>query len=800
MFFRITPKRVMALAAIFAALCLLSVVFALTISVHEPLSATDLHLDPRSSGVLEDGRIAGMLRFHDPRLSESFNGVELDLRRSGNSAVSARYRWGDESSREIELRGPTLIPAPSSTGLSTAGFELTVQPLVNRTPAQVHSLRIKRSFPIAVPSLKFAALAAGALLLLVMFAALCAYEPLTHGIAVTPVVLTYFSASMVLVISPTPDWSYLMWFFVLGILLLAGYGIKHLLQIKALAPPYEPPRNERLRDRPAMLCGLLLIVTAAALLRALGITFGLPNFYVPSEAWYSSEATAMLSRRSILPASYGPSSSTLYLACLVAMVFDPIFGGVSDPVSICILTRCVVLLLGVLSVVLVFAIGRRMFGIEAGLLAAMLLAVAPLHVTCSRYLQPEVPFVFVVLLATFACLRALTDKSWQWFLLSAVCAGLALSFSWQALPLLPLVFAPPLIAFAAALPARYSRDDSNFRWYLLSWNPGEHIIPMFRRAIPGLGLLIMSALLSMPFILSDFADFSAALGAKSSAWFASLGRLWSPASDFLMYHFSTSLWDALSIPPAVLAILGCGWLMARRRLEDIALIYLVLLTYLIAEFSLPRDPIFPDEKFLVCVPFLALAFGAAGSALYRWFLSLPSKRWTIPKRLRTEVIEAVPHSWRIQSLLLIAVLTLAQAAIQNVRMGLSITDDTRAQAADWLEAKPSRHVGVVVDSKKYNPALNSGRYTVFDAQESGAQLSARGVLASNADYLLLSSLYEKYLVTFGAARARYLYQRLVDAFAPAAIFERPNYSYGYHNPRISIYDLDQIRAESQRQY
>lgn len=801
MFFRLNTKRTVLSCLAAAGLSVISVVLALTLSIREAIPGSVLHLDPRVEGVLEDGRIAGLLHFSDPRVSPLFTGLELTLKKRNSNSIDARYRWGERTSEEINLKGPTLLTPPVEHGYSTlGGLDLSLQPSVSRQPTFVRSLHVRSSFAFAVPSLKFGLLTSGALLMLVLFAALCSYDPSLRGVMIAPIVSTYLLSTALLLISPTPDWAYLIWFFILGGLLLAGYGIRHLLQLRASAPPYQPPSGLRLRDQPWLLGSLLAVAAGAALIRLTGVAFGLPQFYIPDEEWVATRAAQMIYERTVLPGTYGIASGVVYLACLLSLALDPLLGGVSDPVSIAIVGRCFVAALGVLSVLLVFGIGRILFGIEAGLLAAAMLAVAPLHVICSRYLLHGVPFVFLVLLTTLFSVQALSRKSWRAFLLAAISAGISLSFSWQAAALIPVVFAGPFIAFAAAQPERFTGNSSAFRDYLLTWNPRRHIIPMFRRAIPGLGLFVLSSFVSMPFVFADFAGFRAATAAKLKLWVSDASLIFSPASDFLMQHFRESLWTSLSIPPAVLALLGCGWLLARRRLPDIILLYLLAASYLAAELSLPRDALFPEQAFLICVPFLSLAFGAGGSALYRWFLSLPSKRWVIPKRGSSTTIEALPSSWRVHFVVLVAALVLAQAAFDDLRLAAGITADTRELAADWMKQNVTAQSKIVIDSGKYGPKLDELGLISVDAASSNILLSTQSVLRSDADYLVISSLYGRYLAKHGSMKQRYLYERLRNSLEPTAVFEDRRQQYGFHQPIIRIYNLEQIRDESQRSY
>ena len=81
-------------------------------------------------------------------------------------------------------------------------------------------------------------------------------------------------------------------------------------------------------------------------------------------------------------------------------------------------------LAGVLSVLLLYYLVRRHFGVVAGLLAALALAISPISVLTNRNNTIDSTLVLVMLLGAWAVLRAAETGKLRWLLLCAVFVGL----------------------------------------------------------------------------------------------------------------------------------------------------------------------------------------------------------------------------------------------------------------------------------------------------------------------------------------------------------------------------------------
>ncbi len=81
-------------------------------------------------------------------------------------------------------------------------------------------------------------------------------------------------------------------------------------------------------------------------------------------------------------------------------------------------------LAGVLAVLVLFYLVRRHFGVTAGLLAGLALALSPLSVVTARNNTIDSTLAFTLLLGAWAILKAAETGKWRWLLLSATLVGI----------------------------------------------------------------------------------------------------------------------------------------------------------------------------------------------------------------------------------------------------------------------------------------------------------------------------------------------------------------------------------------
>jgi hypothetical protein len=163
-------------------------------------------------------------------------------------------------------------------------------------------------------------------------------------------------------------------------------------------------------------CVFLWLVFAVALsLRVYGLRYGLPAVYNPDEVAIMSRALAF-AKWDFNPHNFLYPSFYFYtlfawegLTALLAVATRSLasFGAFQreffvDPTRVFVAGRLLTALLGAATVVATGVLGSRVSSWFAGAVAALLLAVVPLHVLNSHYVKHDVPVTFLIVLAYLA--------------------------------------------------------------------------------------------------------------------------------------------------------------------------------------------------------------------------------------------------------------------------------------------------------------------------------------------------------------------------------------------------------------
>lgn len=304
------------------------------------------------------------------------------------------------------------------------------------------------------------------------------------------------------------------------------------------------------RDR--LLGGLLVL--AAAALRLAGIRFGLPLDLRPDESIYSDAVVRILGEGTLHPGRFDYPALPFYLLAavdwtvwstghLLGVAHGSLEQLLADRTALVQIHRVVAAVMGTLTVPLVLVLGRRLSGRPAGLLAAVFLTVAFLHVRDSHFGVVEAPMTFLLTGALVAIAGLWERGRWVDALLAGLLSGLA-----AAMKYLPAVLVLPLAAAALRHPLGGGRGLRAFR-------DG-------RLLIAGAGM-IAGFLAGAPYTLLDLHGFLADLGAQVEL--STAGMLHSFAS-VLGYQLEVALGWGLGLPLAALGALG--WLAALFRLRS----------------------------------------------------------------------------------------------------------------------------------------------------------------------------------------------------------------------------------------
>jgi 4-amino-4-deoxy-L-arabinose transferase-like glycosyltransferase len=293
---------------------------------------------------------------------------------------------------------------------------------------------------------------------------------------------------------------------------------------------------------------LLAILVLGAALRLVPIWFGVSYPLArPDEDTVVRIATRM-QEGDLHPRFFHWPSLTFYAIAALYGMASPIRRLLSidspfSPAERVILARGFVACAGTLTLALLFVIGRRVADRTSGLLAALLLAVALLHVRDSHFAMTDVLMTCLLVASLALLLRAADtasagstprDRALRWFVAAGLTAGLATATKYNAAALLGAMGAAQLILLVNR------RDEI---WRLRSWLP----------ALAFTAAMALGFVVGTPYALLDFAHFEAGLRFNfehlSVGHGIDLGLGW-------LYHLERSLPYGVGVPTFVAAIVG----------------------------------------------------------------------------------------------------------------------------------------------------------------------------------------------------------------------------------------------------
>ena len=227
----------------------------------------------------------------------------------------------------------------------------------------------------------------------------------------------------------------------------------------------------------------------------------------------------------------------------IATPFTEASQRVLSPASFLRWNRALTALVGVLAVALTYFLGKELAGRPAGLLAAALLAVHPLHVEHSAYVTTDVPVGFLALASVLAAVCFFRRGHSHSLYLSLIFCGFAAATKYNS----GIVWIAPLLA----LYWRHREDPGSIRpfWW-----------------ISALTLPPLAFVVAMPYALLDMPNFLRSLGVVAEHYgVRGHGPLHTVESGLphalVQARFYFENWGVL----LVLAVLGAVLLLRNRR-------------------------------------------------------------------------------------------------------------------------------------------------------------------------------------------------------------------------------------------
>lgn len=449
------------------------------------------------------------------------------------------------------------------------------------------------------------------------------------------------------------------------------------------------------RPRPFTVLVLSFVILAGTALRVAGIGFGLPNTGCRPDENHLVNAAGRIADGHANPQYFRKPTLFVYQLGAIYTAVPSLLGvrpGETttqaierSPGSFYLASRLLACLYGVLTIPLVFFLGRRFGGDHVGLIAALFFALCFLHVRDSHFGTVDVPFVFFATAALIPIARLADSGLRKDALLAAVLTGLAASTKYTGFALLiPLVL--------AQLP--FWREGIRWGGWL---NAAE---------TSALAMLVsfIVFLAGSPFILLDFRGFAPTIrvfirSVRSGHYGMSVGELG-------LFHYPVhALPLILGWAIYLLGVVGALILIRRRRPGPVVLLLSALAFFLVvgtsrvlfARYVLPIAPVLVvSAAIAVETVVFRLTRGAVARTVVTWAVAL---------------LAVAPVGWRTLQL-----------------DGLLMTQDTRLAAAEWMDENiPAgsrvlmfRRIGWRI--KRYgNPQPAAGSYRVIEALVEEAQ-------------------------------------------------------------------------------
>ncbi len=306
---------------------------------------------------------------------------------------------------------------------------------------------------------------------------------------------------------------------------------------------------------------VLAILVVAAYLRLKGVSWGLPYCYQNPDEKVVLARAFRIARGHPNPEFFYYPSMLFYLIGTVTWAVSKFYGphGVSlispvtfvtNPTPYYLIGRDVVAACGVASVYLVYRLGKEAFSRPVGLLAALFVAVEPLHVRYSHVAVTDVPATMFGLLALLLFLRASRLRDPRTLLLGALAAGLATGTKYN----LGMLVVPGVIAC----------------WYVYRERPATHRArALAARALRRVAApMLLAFVVSTPFAVLDplhfLGDFYRQNQIVANGW---LG--FENVHNGYWYNLSVNLVGSLGVVLLALGLAGLVLALAKRTRADL---------------------------------------------------------------------------------------------------------------------------------------------------------------------------------------------------------------------------------------
>ena len=742
------------------------------------------HYDVRLDGISEKGWSSPNFSVHEPRVSPQTTNIEIKFDLGSPNEPKPQFIFkinGNElTPQEIPASGAIVLSLKNMKETTAKSWDLpglmvegtSLNPRKSGEGylgAKILSVQFTPQFLTTFPSFDFGLIPVLCVASLSLLLCLTLLSRTHNRICYLPVVIVPIICSMVLAANRLDYWKRSIWAWLFFALILGGILFFQFCKKKKLNLQENALPNSSL----ILIC-MLVITGLAFWIRFYGLDFGLPGFFHPDEGRKMKIARNMVVTGNLDPDYFRHPTFLLYATAFMSWLVKIFSGHIPDLPTVAYMGRSVSAGLGALSVPLLFLIGKRLFGNLTGVLSAALLAVAPLHVVCSRYIKEDSSLVFFTLLSFYFMLRALDDKGrFRFIVLTALTAGFSASSKYSGMLNIVFAFVPIFDQFLSLICSKYSWASILNRFRFNKDLPPTNLAQLVLKGFILLVVFVAGFVLVSPYTIFNNAKFVQDFMGEKVHMERGHTVAITALSYYWTYHFHFSVVPAFRGIVAYLAIFAVGFLFARSKPKDLLVIATIFLFYLPSEWVNAKPQPQPERYILPCIPFLCLALAAL-----------------------VVILKDNLKSGKSIFFVTVSLALLIQPLRYTLAHAKSITVDTRVQAGEWLSKNISPHSKVIIDWKFYAPPLVDTKYKVLELKDKAGNkllrsFSPDSLKNSGYDYLVISSLfYGRYLDPL--YRSHNLSQRFKAFLAsekPLASFEAEEFEYGFHNPTIYIFSL-----------
>ncbi len=526
--------------------------------------------------------------------------------------------------------------------------------------------------------------------------------------------------------------------FLLG-LLVARFNFRTNLQFPYF--PKAPLGNSLL---------IILIFILGACLRFYDIDFGLPANYHPDEVPKYNAIERMRHFGDFNPRYFLHPTLLLYSAYFFNFLLR-FFTNLEIPWmdTLILAGRMMSATAGSLSILLTALIARRLFNNYAAVISAFLIAVFPLHVTCSRYLKEDALLVFFILLAVYLVIRSVQENRAGGLLLAGLVAGFSASVKYTGLVSIMILVAAPFLKSERLVP------DKEF----LKWT------------VRAIFVLPLGFLLASPYTLLDLGKFLQDFNYERSHMATGHDGLITAGSQIWTYHLARSLWAGMEPVALAFGVIGLGYLLYQNKIKYWYIIALFLLYYIPAEYVKAKPAPQPERYVVPCLPFLAIAIGVLISEL-----TINARRFT------NKILLGI-----------LMLLVVSFPAVRSWQLARDLKPDTRDLMSQWVDQNIPAGSKILIDLPAYQAPIAPDKFQVSALTRNLIleELSPESLRKSGGDYLLLSSLfYDRYFSQPGIPpQLRGIIRNVFKSFPVVQEFEASSGTYGFNNPKVTLFKI-----------